>query len=247
MKKVSLILSILLFFNCSTSDDSPDSPTTPPEENTNTEELTKAETDLLSQYEHMVFNFDSEWEGPEFNSKWAGEVKMFLDGEVSEEFVTSIQEVLTELNTFLTDGTSFALTNDVEEASIHLFSGTREELGGLWPDMIDVMNGRSFSGFYLYQWDSNFNIFAGRLWVGNQGMPLLRHELGHILGLGHADATGCGSGQRSIMCSGLANDFSDADEAIIRLLYHPSIPTGLSYEQLRETLEELLRTNAVGF
>ena len=241
MKKVSLFLCLLLWFSCSTSDSDGE----PMIEETN--ELTKAETDLLSQYEYMAFNFDSEWEGPELSSKWVGEVKLFLDGDISEEYRNNTQGVLTTLNSFLTDGTQLVLVETAEDADIHLFSGTREEMGEIWPDMIEVMNGRSFTGFYLYEWDSSFNIFTGRLWVSNPGMPLLRHEVGHILGLGHADASGCGTGQRSVMCSGFASDFSDADETILRLLYHPSVPSGRTYEQLREILEELLRSNAVDF
>ena len=238
MKRVPLLLCLIFLFNCKKSEEVVTEETT----------LTKAEESLLSQYEHMVFKFDTEWQSSEFTEKWSGEVKLFFDGNISEQYTSDSQMVLATMNSFFTDGTEFTLVDNEEDADVHLFLGSREEMGVKWPDMFEaIASDTSYSGYYLYEWNSSFQIFAGRIWVSNASIPLLRHELGHILGLGHADATGCGTGDRSIMCRGLANDFSNADETIIRLLYHPSVTPGKTYEELRTIIEELLATNAVGF
>lgn len=238
MKRVPLLLCLIFLFNCKSSD----------EMNPDEVVLTKAEEILLDQYEHMVFKFDTEWPTSGLTEKWSGDVKLFLDGGTTDTYLENSQEVLTKMNSFFTDGTRFVLVDNEEDSDIHLFLGSREEMGELWPDMLEfIATDNSYTGYYLYQWDSSFQIFTGRIWVSNTSIPLLRHELGHILGLGHADATGCGSGDRSIMCRGLASDFSNADETIIRLLYHPDVAPGLSYNQLRTVIEELLLTNAVGF
>ena len=128
--------------------------------------------------------------------------------------------------------------------------GEKEAIEMLWPDMYSLINDGNFSGYALYNYNANYDIVSGRIWVNNAGMPIFTHELGHVLGFGHASTTYCGSNtgnNGSFMCSSLSNGFKNYDEAIIKTLYHPNIEVGRTFEELRPIVEALLLSDEITF
>ena len=79
-------------------------------------------------------------------------------------------------------------------------------------------------------------------------MPIFRHELGHILGFGHASDSYCDNDvpeERSYMCSSLAQEYSSIDKAMFKTLYHPDILPGVTFDVLRPSIENLLLSGEI--
>ena len=211
------------------------------------EALTAEEEAFITEYEYVTFNFSPTSFGGLVNEKWIGDIPIFLDGAITEAYIERINQELQLLNDHMTDGSMLRLVNSVEASKIHLFLGNEDEIAGLWPDMYTLVSGGQFQGYALYNAGAG-QILQGRIWVKNSGRPIFRHELGHILGFGHASDDYCnnsGSQERSYMCSSLAEDYSNFDAAMIQMLYHPEVLPGLTFEALRPTVEALLRSGEI--
>ncbi|KPM33598.1 Hypothetical protein I595_501 [Croceitalea dokdonensis DOKDO 023] len=211
-------------------------------------ELTSEEVDFIAEYEYVTFKLDPTSFGAPLSEKWANEVRVFLDGGITPAYQNEIVQELNAINTWLTDGTNVRLANSLADADVHLYLGPSSEIENLWPDFFGIVSNSSFSGYASYSFNANYQITTGRIWVRTNGMPIFRHELGHILGFGHGSQTYCGSesaNTRSFMCSGLAPNYSDFDRAIIQTLYHPDITVGNSFPELQPTIETLLLSGEI--
>lgn len=217
-------------------------------DNDASEELSAQQLLFIEEYEYVTFNFSPTSSGGNLNEKWIGNVKLFLDGTIDSDYRNAVEAQLGILNDYFTDGTVLSLAATQQEAAqIHLYLGPPNEIENLWPDMFNLISGQSFTGYALYNSGSS-QIINGRIWVQNTGMPIFTHELGHILGFGHASSNYCSDtsgAERSFMCSSLSNAYSDFDKAMIKMLYHPDVLPGLSFEQLRPTVEQLLLSSEI--
>ena len=213
------------------------------------EELSEEQLQFIREYEYVTFNFSPTSFGGSINEKWVGEIPIFLDGNITQEYEGIIQGELSRLNNYFTDGSELVLVGSMEQAQIHLYLGSEEDIQGLWPDMYPFISAGQFQGYALYNSGAG-QIVNGRIWVKNSGMPIFRHELGHILGFGHASNRYCdnsGLEARSYMCSSLAQEYSSFDRAMIKTLYHPDIQPGLTFEALRPQVERLLLSGEIQF
>lgn len=229
MKILSVFfLFLLVLSSCSETSNTP-------------KELTSEQLEFIDEYEYVTFNFSPTSFGGSVNEKWIGEVPIFLDGNITEAYRQSIGQEISRLNGYITDGTRLVLVNNLNDAKVHLYLGVESEIQGLWADMYPLISGGQFQGYALFNAGSG-QILSGRIWVKNDGMPIFRHELGHILGFGHASTPYCsGSGPlRSYMCSSLAQEYSAFDQAMFKVLYHPDILPGLTFNLLRPDIEDLL-------
>lgn len=243
VKRYLFLLSFILAA-CSSDDNSgvPDVDT--PEQN----ELTEFELQFIEEYQYVTFNLSPTSFGGSLNEKWNDEVKIFLDGNVSSDYQESVENQISVINDYMTDGTSILAVDTLAEANVHLYLGPAADIESLWPDMYSAISQGTFQGYALYSSNSSSNINGGRIWVNNDGVPIFSHELGHILGMGHASDPYCGQNSdpnRSFMCSSLSNQFSPFDIGIIKTLYHPEITVGKTFQQLRPNIEELLLSESI--
>ena len=139
------------------------------------------------------------------------------------------------------------MVNRIQDCNVRLFRGSREHLQIIWPDMFN-MTSSTQDGFAVFSTDGNSNIDSGRIWVSKGEIGLFTHELGHILGLGHASDNLCEGPQRtklSMMCVSAPNIFDSFDQNIIKTLYNPKIPVGKNFEQIKPIVEELLKSGII--
>jgi len=208
------------------------------------------EFELLSESQQETityFKYLTLWQGPHNTpinqiTKWGKPMKIFLDGTISPEFRTNVENVLEEINN-LTAGGSFniSLVESLDESNTHLFFGESSELGNLWPDMYEVVHGQTFSG-YASTSGTAAEIQSARIWISNPLEVLFKHELGHSIGLGHSDL--CDT-DKSFMCSTIAAEHTvlPVEQAILKYFYSDEIPGGLEANEINTTLANLILLN----
>jgi len=245
----SLFLLMILFASCST-----DAEIIAVMDNSEISEpgaevtLSKRELEFINEYEYVTFNLAPDSFGASVNEKWSTDVKIFLDGELPENYESEVNGSLSEFNTLLSAGLSFGLANTLEESNIHLIFGEKDAIRAIWPDMFEAIGDVDFQGYALYDRDEDFNITSARIWLRTNSIPLFKHELGHTIGLGHASEDFCAqdfSRNQSFMCSFLKEDLSVFDEAILKTLYNPNVEVGLTFPQLKPIIENLLLTDVI--
>ncbi|SNZ02035.1 DUF2927 domain-containing protein [Flagellimonas pacifica] len=233
MKRILVfVLSCLLVTSCTKDDDS---------EKDLAKELSEQQKEFVKEYKHVVVD--------DLNLKWKKEIKLFLDGTITTDYEDMVKNTLATFNNFFSDGMKITLVNTLAESNVHLYNGPKSEIANLWPDIYNAI-GDSDVGYGSSSWFSNSAegeklIDSGRVWVNqNTGMPLFSHELGHVLGLGHSSQKYCGS---SIMCSVPAQEFSSFDIAMMKILYHPQIKSGATFEEIESIVTKLLLSNEISF
>lgn len=210
--------------------------------------LTPKELEFIEEYEYVTFNLAPDSFGAILNEKWETNVNVFLQGELSDSYRAEVVNALRQFNNLVGNNLAFNVVNSQEASNVHLIFGEKEAIREVWPDMYNQIELVDFQGYALYKSANGFKIFDGRIWVSNSSIPLFRHELGHIIGLGHASSNFCDRNftrNQSFMCSFLKEDFSVFDEAIIQTLYNPEIKAGLPFSQLKPIIEQLLRTDVI--
>ncbi len=241
-RKYAYLLLLGIAFSC-TKDSNP----APPE--AVREFLTAVELEFLEEYEYVTFNLSPTSFGATVNEKWQSDIKLFLDGNISDAYRTDVSNALTPFNSlFGVNGPSSSLVNTLEASNVHLIFGEKSAIENIWPDMFDAIGSANFQGYALYNRDQNFNITRGRIWVRTPSIPLFNHELGHIIGLGHASPGYCGntiSSNESFMCSFLKEEFSSFDNAMIQTLYSPETEVGKTFPELRPIIENLLLSGKI--
>ncbi len=196
--------------------------------------LTNLQKSFVDEYIYRTFNLSPTSISHNSNRKWQGEIKLYMTGEMPSNYQQEVEGYLEEFNAFLSDGTSLVLANSIQESNVRLIMGSTSSVQNVWPDMYTLINGNGFSGYAIYSTSANY-IDNGRIWVESGNEDIFKHELGHILGLGHTSDQYCQEGDtKSFMCSNpFASTFNIFDIEIIKALYHPNIVVGLSQEEMR--------------
>lgn len=248
MKKGVVLGVFLLFFACSEEPGLPPQ-TSSPSNNPTDGLLTLEQKQFIAEFEYKVYGREFSSEGGQ-SSKFKGEIGFFLDGTFRETFPENVLRELNLLNTFFTDGTSLVLVETLEEADVHLFVGTYEELEALWSDIFTIVIENNYSGVASSDFDLNdLSRTGGRIYMRNQSTSLLIHEIGHIIGLGHASAGFCQNNSNanlSIMCpAALRQTYSKFDKGIIETLYHPDVPNAAPFETVEPIIRGLLQSKEI--
>lgn len=196
--------------------------------------ITSCEKETISEYiepiqveldkdsliiEHFFdLNILSNSQGNTFEPKrLRGEVKIYFDTTVSEIDREVIRDFYDSVSTYIQgSGVTFVYTNDINDFTIGIVNGTPE-----------YMNSVFDSNAYPQTWQfgsvstrSECNTITKKfMWYNRGGYETIRHELGHTIGLGHAEFG------KSLMYTDFSNPNSTSilmenDIAAIKLLYY---------------------------
>ncbi|GAB4511134.1 MAG: hypothetical protein Tsb004_15190 [Allomuricauda sp.] len=238
-QQISLCSLIILSFSCNNDETINEHPT-------NYDLLTNLQRDFVNEYIFSTFNLSPTSNGNSLSTKWQNEIRVFVEGEIPIDFQLRIEDYFEELNRLITDGTTILIVDELNQSNVHLMLGPPSSIKQIWPDMYNLVVDTSFEGYALYDWNYSNYINSGRIWLGRPNTGLFIHELGHILGLGHASNSYCGAGDISFMCTtAKAEKLNSFDKEIITALYQPDALVGLSQTEMRNLIEEYVLINSI--
>lgn len=172
--------------------------------------------------------------------KWSNTAKIYYSGAVTPGLKAVTSGSIKAYNDLFTDGFKIEITSDSLAANVQLHSSSISDLKKLWPDFGAIADDNPGLGGIA-------EIIGGRIWIADyaQNIRTMKHEMGHMIGLGHSPADQCGGTpvQNSIMCGGVGaagEDLTEIDRRIIQYYYHPEIELNTDAEIVLGKLEELI-------
>ena len=203
------------------------------------EALSETQKEIVTYFKYLVLNEDPSSNGPDTSSRWEDPMKLFLDGNISNTYKETIEDIIAEYNGYLIDSDfNISLVETEAESNAHLFFGDQASVENIWDDVFELINGGNFAGFAVSV-NRNSALSDSRIWISSELEPLTKHELGHALGFGHSNRC---QNQNSFLCSTVTpnSNILDIEQEIIRLAYHTDLDRGLSDEELNQAIATIL-------
>jgi len=237
-KKLPVLLVALLFIlNSCTKDDPIESP-----EN-EISELTDYDFEVIDYFKEISLGFEF-GEASKITRRWERDMKIYIGGEPNPELLIEFEKVKTEINTLVSNDFQIEEVNDSLDANYYMFFGSKNQFDEIYPEHRDLTEDNW--GLFFLSWGGSQNLLKGRMYVDTERANLveqkhlLREELTQSLGL----ARDSDIYPESIFQSSwtTTNEYSELDKDLIRLLYHPSMSSGLGDFQVEEVLIDILLT-----
>ncbi len=185
--------------------------------------------EVIAYFPQVALGFENE-NINRVTRKWKEEMKIYLYGSVSENNRTEAANIISELNSLSTDDFSISITQDSVGANLYLFMGSEQAYGEAIPFFRNHVEGFN-SYFYLY-WNSNNELYLSFCFVNNETLNQdeqyyqLRQVITRSLGFGRYPYQYAESMFNGDYWAGQGG-YADIDKDVIRLMYHPSMQTGM--------------------
>jgi hypothetical protein len=197
--------------------------------------LSDEQQETIAYYQYLTL-----WQAPtgspiENSSRWMEPMKLYLDGQITVQFKADVESILEEYNViFESSDFNISLVETLEESNAHLFFGETGDIEGLWADMFEIIDGKTFAGYAITS-NNNSVLSNTRMWVSNPIPVLFKHEMGHALGFGHSEK--CDT-EDSFMCSSIDADhnFLEIEKEILSYAYANDMAAGLTAQEIEAFL-----------
>lgn len=229
----SLALSLFLFTSCSDS-------------STGTGEsgLSEDQENVIEYFKEVSLGFEF-GNALEITRKWNEDILIYVDGEQNQMLRDELNKVVSELNRLMIQGNiKISITADsTDQFNYYVFFGPGAEYAEIEPSARGYVD--SNFGLFFVNMNAADQIIRGTMYVDtNRPAPknqrhLLREELTQSLGM----AKDSDKYPNSIFNSGYSVDvteYSEYDEAVIKLLYHPSMKAGFNASQADSVLFQII-------
>lgn len=208
------------------------------------DELSDEQVLAITYFKEVALGFEF-GNASEVTRKWDENIKIYLGGERNQDLLQELDIVINDLNGLIDEGdVQITITPDTLDANVYLFLGKSSDFVQIHPPAESVTES-NYGLFYV--WFSNLTSTFTRAYVFvdtvrteplNQ-RHLLREELTQILGFGK-DSSRFQDSIFQARYSGVATEYNEYDRAVIQMLYHPSVTTGLNSLQVDSRLREIV-------
>src|SRR6056297_3045664 len=208
------------------------------------DELSDEQSLAITYFKEVALGFEF-GNASEITRKWDDDVKIYLGGERNEGLLQELDIVIDDLNELIAEADiEITVTPDTLEANVYLFIGKADDFVNVYPPAASNID-QNFGLFYT--WFSNVsNTFTQAYVFVDTVRPeplnqrhLLREELTQIFGFGK-DSPRFQDSIFQSRYSGVATEFSEYDKAVIQMLYHPSVSTGLNSLEVDPRLRDIV-------
>lgn len=176
--------------------------------------------------------------------KWNTDVIIYVAGEENEVLLSELDEILDDLNQLIPDDEiELRLTDNESESNFYVFLGKGSEYADINPSAANFVN--SNFGLFFVRFNSFNYITSATMYVDTERPEvlnqrhLLREELTQSLGMAQ-DSPRFQDSIFQSSYSGTTVQYSQYDEAVIRMLYHPEMAPGLDEAGVDPILREIV-------
>ncbi|NBP68613.1 MAG: DUF2927 domain-containing protein [Cytophagia bacterium] len=173
--------------------------------------------------------------------KWNMPMKIFVGGEAQAVLQQELIAIVDELNVLTTDNFAISITQDSLESNCYVFFGSSTSFVKVYP--ASASNIQSNWGLFYYFWNAQNDVYKSVVFVDThrtrndaERKHLLREELTQSLGLARDSELYPESIFQSAWTT--TNEYAEIDRDLIRLLYHPTVKSGLTANQVDPILRQ---------
>lgn len=228
-----LIVTLFLLTSCSDSGTGPGEPG-----------LTEDQENVIGYFKEVALGFEF-GSALEVTRKWNQDIVIYVGGEENQVLRDELSKVVSELNNMIAqDNIRIRIRADsTDETNYYVFLGPGTEYAKIEPSAREYVD--SNYGLFFVDMSTAHHIIRGSMYVDtNRPAPknqlhLLREELTQSLGM----AKDSDRYPDSIFNSNYSVDvteYSEYDESVIKLLYHPSMNAGLNASETDSVLFQII-------
>ncbi len=204
------------------------------------EDFSGYERDVAQYFREIALGFEF-GNSSRITRKWIQPMRIFVGGEPTQNHLTELDQIISEINGLATDGFEMMLVEDTLQSNYYIFIGSYREYQRRFPSLTDLIE--SNWGLFSIWWNDDQNLFRGHMYVdterpnGEAQLHLLREELTQSVGL----ARDSGRYPDSIFQQEwtTVTEYEEIDRDLIKVLYHPKMRSGLSSTSVLPVLREI--------
>ena len=207
------------------------------------DELTEDQEIAISYFKEIALGFEF-GNATDVTRKWNRDVLIFTGGEKDDALLNELDEIIDELNELISrDDIELRLTADSTQSNFYIYLGPGSSFGEIFPPAANFVN--SNFGLFFVNFNASDFITSARMYVDTERpaplnqLHLLREELTQALGMAQ-DSPRFQDSIFQINYSGTATEYNKYDKAVIQMLYHPQMQTGLFEAEVDPVLRDIV-------
>ncbi len=197
----------------------------------------------IEYFKEIALGFEN-GNSSEIVRKWKSTMKVYLAGTPSPSHISKVQQSIDDINNLATDGFSARIVQSQSQSNCFMYFGTVSDYEDLFPGTVV---GSNFALFNV--WWSNDVIREARIFIdierttSTQQQSLILEEITQVLGLGK-DSPRFPSSifYETSTNGGFATVYTEMDQELVRLLYHPDMTIGLDEFRTDAALRNILKS-----